>query len=178
MAATTITRYSNELAQTSPGSPQIYAPLHANQHYGRVRISAFSITFASEASGSSIALCKIPRGARIISGTLAASATLANSATLAVGLMAQDGAGIIHPLALAGISPLNTDGTLVTADVSDGTALLKAAAAQGTAQVPFAITRALGYLYETAKDLYLTITTGTGAVSTEVLFGHVLYSVD
>lgn len=175
MAATTITRYSDSLNQTNPGQPQLYAPVKVNIHYGRVRCSNFSITFASEVSGTSFALCIIPRGARIISGQLAASATLANSATLAVGLAAKDKSGLIHLLTAGG---LNTDGTAVAADVSDGIAVLKAAAVQGTAQVPFAITRALGYLYETAKEVYLTITTGTGTVATEVLFGHVFYVVD
>jgi hypothetical protein len=175
MAATTISAYSDQLNQTTPGSPQLYAPVKVNFHYGRVRCSSFTLTFASQVSGTSIACVIIPRGARILSGTLAASATLANSATLAVGLAAKDGSGVIHPLTAGGV---DTTGTAVAADVSDAIALLKAAAAQGTAQVPFAITRALGYLYETQKDLYLTITTGTGTVATEVLFGNVLYVVD
>lgn len=175
MAATTIARYSDPLWQTNPGNPQLYAPVKANIQHGKVRCENFSITLASEVSGSSIALCILPKGSRIINGVLAASATLANSATLSVGLAAKDRSGIIHPLTAGG---LNTDGTAVAADVSDGIAVLKAAAAQGATQVPFAITRALGYLYETQKEVYVTATTGTGTVSTEVLFGHVLYVVE
>jgi hypothetical protein len=175
MAATTISRYSDPLWQTNPGNPQLYAPVKANIQHGKVRCENFSITFASEVSGTSMALCILPRGSRIISGVLAATATLANSATLAVGLAAKDKSGLIHLLTDGG---LLTTGVAVAADTSDGTALLKAAAAQGTAQVPFAITMALGYLYETKKEVYVTITTGTGTVATEVLFGHVLYVVE
>jgi hypothetical protein len=174
MAATTITSYSTELTQTSPGSPQLYAPLKPNQHRGKVRMSSFTLVLASQASGTSFAVAIIPKGARILGGILAASGTLANSATLAVGLAAKDGTGLID------------DGTAVQPDLgaatgtaeSDQTACLKAAAAQGATQVPFAITQALGYLYETQKELYLTLTTGTGTVATETVTGHVLYVVE
>jgi hypothetical protein len=57
-------------------------------------------------------------------------------------------------------------------------ALLKAAAAQGATIVPFALTQALYYGYETEKDLYLTLTTGTGTVATEVIKGHIEYVLD
>lgn len=174
MSATTISGYSTELNQTSPGSPQLYAPLKANQHRGKVRMSSFTLVLASQVSGTSFAVVKIPKGARILGGFLAASATLANSATLAVGLAAVDGTGLID------------DGTAVQPDMgaatgtpeSDQTACLKAAAAQGTTQVGFALTQALGYLYETQKEVYLTLTTGTGTVSTETVTGHVLYVVE
>lgn len=174
MSATTISAYSDQLNQTTPGSPQLYAPVKANRHYGKVRCSNFSLTLASQVSGTSFAVAIIPKGARIISGSIIASATLANSATLAVGLAAKDGTGLID------------DGTAVQPDMgaatgtaeSDQTACLKAAAAQGATAVGFALTQALGYLYETQKELYLTLTTGTGTVSTEVVTGHVLYVVE
>lgn len=179
MAATTITAYSVQLNQHAPGNPQTYGPVKANEHYGRVRCSNFRLVLASQASGTSFALAIIPRGARILGGVLAASATLANTATLAVGLAARDGLGFVDD-ALAGGPLYKYDGSAITVGtaLSDSTVCLKAAAAQGATQVPFALTQALGYLYETAKDLYLTITTGTGTVSTEVVTGHVLYVVD
>lgn len=175
MAATTISGYSVGLNQGPPGSPQLYAPMKPNEHYGRIRVSTFRLVFASQAAATSFALAIIPKGARLIKGTLAASATLANSATLAVGLAAYDGSGVIHPGTAGGYDTTNA---AVTSDVSDGTALLKAAAAQGATQVDFCLTQALGYLYETQKQCYLTITTGTGAVTTEVLTGHITYVVD
>lgn len=171
MAATTISGYSDELtANLAP----LYAPLKTNRAEGRVRSCNFRLTLASQVSGTSFAVAVIPKGARIIGGELAASATLANSATLAVGLAAKDGTGLID------------DGTIIQPDggaasgtaESDQVACLKAAAAQGTTLVPFAITQALGYLYETGKELWLTLTTGTGTVATEVVTGSVRYVVD
>lgn len=176
MAATTISGYSTELNQGPPGSPQLYAPVKANQHYGKVRCSNFSLTLASQASGTSFAVAIIPKGARIISGLIAASATLANSATLAVGLAAKDGSGEIKSASQG--TALTTAMASSAAAESDAVACLKAAAAQGATQVPFAITQALGYLYETQKEVYLTLTTGTGTVATEVVTGHVLYIVE
>lgn len=172
MATTTISAYADDLELSRP---PLYGPLKTNRQEGRVRTANFKLTLASEASGTSFAVAKLPAGARILRGTLAASATLANSATLAVGLAAVDGTGVIHPLTAGGY---DTTDTAVAADVSDGTALLKAAATQGTTQVPFAITRALGYLYETQKEVWLTLTTGTGSVTTEIVFGNIDYVVD
>lgn len=178
MAATTISGYSTGLNQTAPGSPQLFAPVKANEHYGRVRCSNFKLTLAGQAAGTSFAMCIIPKGARILSGSLSASATLANSATLSVGLAGKDGNGYIDDAVESGRrTPANAAVTVGT-PISDSITCLKAAAAQGAAQVPFAITNILGYCYETAKEVYLTITTGTGTVSTEEVWGHVLYVVD
>ena len=184
MAATTITAYSTELNQTSPGSPQLYAPLKANQHRAKTRMSSFNLVLASQASGTSFAVAIIPKGARILGGYIAASATLANSATLAVGLagapsvLGGTATGYIDDNLLGATVATPALATTSTSAVSDSTTCLKAAAAQGTAQVPFAITQALGFLYETAKDCYLTLTTGTGTVSTETVTGYVLYAVE
>lgn len=159
--------------------PPLYAPVKTNRENGRVRTYNFRLTLAGQASGTSFAVAKLPKGARILGGELAASATLANSATLAVGLCGADNNGYYDD-AVAGGPGYKTDGSAVTVGtpVADGTALLKAAAAQGATQVPFAITQALGYLYETAKEVYVTITTGTGTVSTEVVTGSIRYVVD
>ncbi len=174
MSATTISGYSTELNQTTPGSPQLYAPVKANRHYGKVRCSNFSLTLASQASGTSFAVVIIPKGARIISGGIIASATLANSATLAVGIAAKDGTGLIDDGTAVSTAMAAATGTAL----SDLTTAFKAAAAQSTTFVAFALTQALGYLYETQKEVYLTLTTGTGTVSTEVVTGHVLYVVE
>jgi hypothetical protein len=173
MAATVIDAWSNELVGAVPVS---YAPLPANKHYGRVRCSTFSVTLASQASGTDIALCKIPKGARIVQGEIIASATLANSATLAIGLAGADGSGTIDDVPTG--SSIGVDGAAVTSAVSDAVACLKAAAAQGAAKVAFGITQALGFLYETQKEVYLTATTGTGTVATEKVTGYVKYIVD
>ena len=177
MAATTISSYSDEI--TASLAPN-YAPMKPNVQGGRVRSINFRLTLAAQASGTSIAVAKLPRGAKIIGGTLSASATLANSATLAVGLAGADASGYIDD-AVAGVtSGYQPDGSAVTTGtaISDSTTCLKAAAAQGATQVPFAITQALGYLYETAKEVWVTLTTGTGAVTTEVVRGDIFYVVD
>lgn len=168
--------FSDEL---TANRPPLYAPLKTNRAEGRVRSCNFRLTLASQVSGTRFAVAKIPKGARILGGELLASATLANSATLAVGLAGADNSGYYDD-AVAGGPGLKTDGTAVTVGtpVADGDALLKAAAAQGATLVPFAITQALGYGYETAKEVYLTLVTGTGTVATEVVTGSVRYVVD
>ena len=176
MTATTIASYSDEI---TAGLAPLYAPIKANVHNGKVRCINWRLTLASQTSGTSIAVAKLPKGARILSGVLAASGTLANSATLAVGLAGVDGSGYIDD-ALAGGPGYKPDGSAVTTGtpVDDSTTCLKAAAAQGATQVPFAITTALGYLYETAKEVWVTLTTGTGTVSTEVVRGHIFYAIE
>lgn len=171
-----ITAYSDEItANLAP----LYAPIKTNRQYGRVRSYCWRLTLASQASGTTFAVAIIPKGARIIGGSIAASATLANSATLAVGIAGKDATGYYDDAVAAGPG-YKTDGSAVTTGtpVADTTTGLKAAAAQGATLVPFALTQALGYLYETAKEVYLTLTTGTGTVSTEVVTGHVYYVVD
>lgn len=170
------TNFSDEITLNRP---PLYAPLKTNRAEGRVRTCNFRLTLASQASGTRFAVAKIPKGARILGGELAASATLANSATLAVGLAGADNNGYYDD-AVAGGPGYKTDGSAVTVGtpVADADNLLKAAAAQGATQVPFAITQALGYLYETAKEVYLTLVTGTGTVSTEVVTGSIRYVVD
>jgi hypothetical protein len=91
-----------------------------------------------------------------------------------VGLAAKDGTGLIDDGTIR-----QPDGVAATGTAeSDAVACLKAAAVLGTTKVPFAITQALGFLYETGKEVYLTLTTGVGAVTTEVVTGYVLYVVD
>lgn len=159
MAATTINSYSDEL---EAALPPLYAPLKPNQYEGRQRVAFFTVTLASQAAGEDIAVAIIPKGARILGGLIVASATLSNSAQVSVGLMAKDASGYID----------------AAESVSDDVAALKAAAVLSTTQVPFAITSALKYGYETEKELYLTLTTSVGTVGTEVIKGHLTYVVD
>lgn len=152
-------------------------PAPGNLSRAKLITAPFIWTCAAEASGTTVNVAVLPKGARIISGVLAASATLANSATLAVGIAGKDNNGYYDDATAAG---LKTDGSAVTVGtpVADATAAFKAAAAQGATQVPFCITSALGYGYETQKECYLTLTTGTGAVTTEVVRGHIIYALD
>lgn len=171
-----VTVYSDDLeAALAP----LYAPLKPNRMEGRVRCANFKWTCAAEASGTTVALVRIPKGARLLAGSLCSNGTLANSATLAIGIAGVDGTGYYDD-ALASGPGLKTDDTAVTTGtpVADATAAFKAAAAQGSTMVSFLLTRALGYLYETAKEVYITATTGTGSVTTEIVIGHVLYVVD
>lgn len=171
MAATTITGYSDEI---TAGRAPLYAPMKPNVHEGRMRVADWTLTLASQAAGTSFAVARLPKGARIISGVVSASATLANSATIAVGLAATDGTGLIDDGTI-----LQPDGGAASGTAeSDQVACLKAAAVQGAAQVPFAITQALGFLYETGKEVWVTLTTGAGTVATEVVRGYVEYVVD
>lgn len=152
-------------------------PAAGNLSRNRTMTAAFIWTCASEASGTVVGVVKLPKGARLISGWIIASATLANSATLAVGLAAVDGTGITDPATEAWYKTDGTAGTIGTT-VADSTTCLKAAAAQGTTKVEFLVTTALGFLYETQKELWLTLTTGTGTVSTEIVRGYINYAVD
>jgi len=159
MGATTLNSYSDDL--TSSNAPN-YAPIKVNKAGGRLRVQYFTVTLASQVAGEDIALCVLPKGARIIGGNIIASASLANSAQVSVGLMDKAGSSYID----AALS------------VSDNVAILKAAAVLSTTMLPFANTQALKFGYETEKELYVTATTSVGTVSTEVITGYVMYAVD
>lgn len=178
MAATVINSYSdaygafiNNVAQGAFAAGQMPP---SNNSAGKMSVGAFTVTLASQASGEDIACVRIPKGARLLGGDLCASATLANSATLAVGLMAVDGSGLID----SNTTGTDVAGAAMSGTVSDQIACLKAAAAQGATKVGFCLTSALGYGYVLQKECWLTITTGTGTVSTEVVRGEVRYVVD
>lgn len=157
--ATTIDDRSVELTQVQPPS---YSPLKPNQEHGRVRAAVFTYTFASQAAGHDVALCKLPKGARVIGGNISVSATM-GTCTLAVGVMGADLSGFI-------------DAAGSVADDIDF--FLAAVAITTTPKVGFALTQALNYLYETEKELYLTMTTGTAAAGTQVVKGEIQYVVD
>lgn len=159
MAWPTIDSYSNELASVQP---PLYAPLQPNELHGRKRIAFFTKTFASEAAGEDVALCVIPKGARIIGGAISFSATTA-TAQISCGLKGKDNSGYI-------------DAALSVADDVD--AVLAAAAITTTPKVALANSQALFYGYETEKELYLTLTTSVAGMGTQVLKGHIEYVVD
>jgi len=150
------TAFSDQLAQVQPPN---YAPLRPNEAEGRVRLAYFTKTFASEASGFYMGLCRIPRGARLLRGCLYMSAST-GSATIAIGLCGKDDSGFIAP------------------GVADGPALCLAAQTMSTTEVPFLVTQALYQGYVTVKELYLTLTTGGAAMASQTLRGYLLYVVD
>lgn len=159
MAATVIDDYSDEMALNRA---PLYAPMAPNVHLGRVRMSWFTMTFATEASGADVAVAIIPKGARILSGWIVASATT-GTATLSVGLAATDGSGF-----------LDTAGV-----VSDNIAVLRAAAAiTTTAKTELAATSLLGFGYIAQKELYMTVTTGAAAMAGQVVSGFISYVID
>jgi hypothetical protein len=159
-AATVIAGYGTELAAQQP---PIYAPLKPNQQGGRVRATFFTLTYATQGAGTSIALGIIPRGARILNGEFIASATFGGTTTISVGLAGKDGSGFIDA---AGVT-------------SDGVALLFAAVAlTATTKQVLAATVALSYGLEVGRDCYITITNAVAAVGTQVVTGHLFYTVD
>lgn len=165
----------SDALEAQNGSANTQAP--ANLSRSKVIVAPFLWTCASEASGTVVNLAKIPKGARLLSGGIIASAALANSAQLALGLSGADNNGYYDD---ALVAALKTDGSSVTigTPVADGGALLKAAAVLTTTQLGFCLTTALGFLYETTKEVYLTGTTSVGTVSTEVVRGYIMYAVD
>ncbi len=168
MATTVIDTYADQLqAYVESGTK-----MDTNLSICKTVVIPFIHTCSAEASGSDIALAIIPKGARIISGEIVSSATLANSAQISIGLAGKDGTGTIDDVRSG--SSISTAGATVTSAQSDSTTCLKAAAVQSTTKVGFALTPALGFLYEAQKDLYLTATTSVGAVTTEVLRGYVI----
>ncbi len=186
--ATTITHYGTELTQGPPGNPQTYQPLRVNQLGGRVRFAMFNWVTASEPVGSNIALAKIPGGARLVDIGMSISAGL-GSTTLSFGLAGADGTGYIDDGTGA-----NTCGTQ-TADsvscISGATGYPPVALAHLLLPTPVAYDTANGaqsgvvtiggsggWLYQTAKDVYLTVTVNAATIGTIVLSGYVLYVLD
>ena len=159
MAATVIDTFSTELAQVQP---PVYAPLKPNQYEGRIRVGFFTKVFVTEAAGTDVALIPLPKNARVLFGSFWVSATT-GTATIAIGLMDKAGSGFID----AALS------------VSDNIAFfLAAAAVTVTTEQRFANTIVLNFGYETEKECYLTLTTGTAAMASQTVKGYVAYVVD
>lgn len=168
MATTVIDSYNDALENYINNGTK----MDTNLSFCRTFLIPFVHTCSAEASGADIALAIIPKGARIISGEIVASATLANSAQISIGLCGKDGTGTIDDVRTG--SSTSTAGAAVTTAQADSLVCLKAAATQSTTKVGFALTTALGFLYEAQKDLYLTATTSVGALTTEVIRGYVI----
>lgn len=167
------TVYSDAL-ESQVGVNNTQAP--GNLSRAKVITAPFIWTAASEAAGAVVNLAVIPKGARLLTGTIAASGTLANSAQISIGLSGKDNNGYLDDVASG--SSISTAGAAVTTAQADSAVCLKAAAVQGATQVGFCLTSALGYLYEVQKECYLTLTTSVGTVSTEVVRGHITYALD
>ena len=86
--------YSNELAGTTTGlttSPDAAVRPSAASGYGAtLRVFRATVTYASQASGSTIVLAKIPVGYAFVSGSLVTSAST-STATIAIGTSATAG---------------------------------------------------------------------------------------
>ena len=170
MATTVIDTYADQL-QAFVESGTL---MDTNLSFSRTFAIPFVHTCSAEGINADIALAIIPKGARIISGEIVASATLANSAKISIGLAGKDATGTIDDVPSG--SSISTAGAAVTAAQDDSLVCLKADTTQSTTKVGFALTTALGFMYEAKKDLYLTATVTVGAVTTEVLRGYVLVS--
>ena len=194
MSATTINSYSVELNQGSPGNPQTYAPLRPNQLGGRLRLEMFTYVAASDSSGNSIALCKIPKGARLLDIQFAVGTSL-GSATLSFGLAGANGNGNIDDGPNTS-TPTNTSDS-IGAVVADSKTCIAAATTYTTTNTKVALLTPTvqnyaaapaaegvlnigtgAWLYMVSKDVYLTATIGTAALTTQILQGYVLYVLD
>ena len=173
MATTVITNYSTELNQGPPGQPNVYAPLRANQFLGKVRIATFTYT-ANGDQNINNALCIIPSGARLLSLKWTPFASL-GSATVSFGLAGKSGTvGQIDD----GTGP---DTAAAGTTVADDTAFFGALATNTTANVFVeAITGAAkAWLYQTAKQVYVTFSvSNTAALTTQVIKGYVTFIVE
>lgn len=159
MPATVIDSLSTELTQVAPPN---YQPLKTNQKEGRARIAVFTKVFATEGAGHDVALCALPKNARILGGSFFVSAST-GAATLAFGLMDKAGTGFIDA---AGV-------------VSDDTAFLVAAAAVTVlVRQDIPATIAKNFAYETEKEVYVTVSTAAAAMAGQTLKGYILYAVD
>ena len=168
------TVYSDAL-EAQVGSANTQAP--ANLSRSKVITAPFLWTCASEASGTVVNLAKIPKGARLLFGEIIASAALANSAQVSIGISGADNNGYYDDATFSALKPDGTANSVGT-PVADSATALKAAAVLSTTKVGFCLTTALGFLYETTKEVYLTATTSVGTISTEVVRGYITYAVD
>lgn len=194
MSATTINTYAVELNQGPPGNPQTYAPLRPNQLGGRLRIEIFTYTAASDASGANIALAKIPKGARLFDIQFAVATSL-GSATLSFGLAGANGNGNIDDGPNTS-TPTNTADS-IGAVVADSVTCIAAATTYTTTNTKVALLTAnvaayaaapaaegvfsiatTAWMYMVSKDVYLTATVGTAALTTQKMSGYIIYAVD
>lgn len=173
MATTVITNYSTELNQGPPGQPNVYAPLRPNQFMGRLRISTFTYTATADQNINN-AMCVLPSGARILNLNYTPSASL-GSATVSFGLAGKSGTiGQID-------DGTGSDTALLGTTVADDTAFFGALATNTTPNVKVELETgaAKAWLYQTAKQVYVTFSvSNTAALTTQVIKGYVVWTED
>lgn len=155
--------YSDELTQVRAEGHELLKP---NEMHGRVRMCRFSYTTPATVGvvdGQNIAMCILPKGARILE-VFAAFEAMGGSAALDIGLMAKDGSGYI-----------DEDDSVADDDDLLGAAISVVSAGETIA----ADTIAQNYGYEIGKECYLVFTAETGNWAAEKdIVGHVLYVLD
>ena len=166
MSAIAITQNSAEIVKSTPSlNGGALTMLKANEIAGRVREARFTFTpTVAVAAAQVLALVKLPAGARIIGGKLTSNGTVATG-TLEIGLIAQDGLGVIDP----------------AGPTADATNLFATSIAIATAgEYFFAHTQALNYGYETKVPVYVAAKFNTAGMAGngDSLQGHVLYVTD
>jgi len=160
MALTARDDYSAQLDQAELGA--VASPLLPSELGGRFRIAYFEFTspVGDLATTKNIILTRLPKGARVIAGSIVSNT---GGCKLDVGLSGADASGFMADGSVAD----DDDFFLAAGDVS------------GTAMVAFPVTSALNYGYALTKDCYLTGTVDTAAMTAaKVLKGHVMYVVD
>lgn len=162
MAAITIDLKSVEVTKQTGTD---YQPLKPNELHGRVRIARFSYTTPASVGvtdGQNIALCRLPKGARVI-GAFMEFEAMGTGADLDLGLMAVDGTGVIDEDATSDSETFFADGLDV--------------AAAGNLHTDEIL--ATNYGYELQKECYVVATADTANWDAEKdLVGHIEYVVD
>lgn len=130
-----------------------YSLVDGQNVFGKVVCKTATYTTTAVASGTVIQLFKLPKGARLLRGNIAASASLAGSSTLSIGtdvsLKAED---------------------LTTALTTAGVANLMAATATTAAfNLPFAATRLLGFAGLTSAVTTVNAVTGGATLTAGVV---------
>ena len=170
------TVYSDALEAAIVGTTGTFTIAKGNETRSKLVVAPFVWTAASELSGAVVNVAVIPKGARIISGSMIASASF-GSTEISVGIAGRDNNGYYDDALAAG---LKTDATAVTAGtpVADSAVSFKAAATITTTRLTFAGTTLLGYLYEFQKECFLTFTTSAATAGTAVIRGEIIYAID
>jgi len=168
--ALTLENYSTQLTQIPPSETQAHTPLNANEYRGRVRMSYFDFTVPTGdvAIAANVGLCKIPKGARILGGRFTCDIDFSvATGTLDIGIMGADLTGFIDA---AGSVADDVDFLAQDLDTSNAAA---------TPDLAFADTITHNHGYVTEKEVIVTATPVTAAISaTKTCTGHVLWVVD
>jgi hypothetical protein len=150
----------------APGNSKMYP----NQLGGKVRLAELNYTKPAAttfAEGDTLLLTKLPKGARVI-GVHARLVAFGANQVLNLGLMGADGSGVYDQSGTADDADFLIDADTV-------------AAAGG--EVLTVDLSAAGYLYETSKEVYVTLTAEDTASTTALaagaaIKGYILYSVE